>query len=44
MMWMAEAVEKNLKTVIINIFLMLKKLGESMGMKKRDMEDREKKI
>lgn len=44
MTWMAEAVEKNLKTVIINIFLMLKKIGESMGRKKRDMEDREKKI
>lgn len=42
MTWMTELVEKNLKIVIINIFLLLKKIGESMGMKKRETEDREK--
>lgn len=39
---MTELVEENLKIVIINIFLLLKKIGESMGMKKRETEEREK--
>lgn len=42
MTWMTELVEENLKIVIINIFLLLKKIGESMGMKKRETEEREK--